>query len=75
MSTCTFKVGDRVRNTLALYWPDAIVTEITDKGFKYDLVEPHELGPRYGRVTGGHAFETTRWELAPLDAVTTIPEE
>lgn len=59
-----FKVGDRIHELRCTMegWdkdtlrPDAIVTELTDKGFKYDYVRHVSLGARYGHMTGGHCL-------------------
>ena len=56
------KVGDRVRNTYAVTWPDAIVTEMTERGgFKYRFVTVHDWGPRYGASEGGEAYDMDGW--------------
>lgn len=59
--TAAIKVGDRVRNTYAVTWPDAIVTELTERGFMYRFVTVHNWGPRYGTSEGGEAYGLDGW--------------
>lgn len=65
------KVGDTIYDT---YTPAsqgyATVTEITARGFKYDLHKQFNLGARFGYFTDGEAFlddeylqNSCRWEL------------
>lgn len=58
-----FSVGDRLRNIHASYLPVAIVTEITERGFKYELERPLVISPRIGTQTGGESFEDSQWIL------------
>lgn len=50
-----FKVGDRVHNKHSS-WPDATVTKITERGFKYEYDKPVLISPRLGSTTGGEAY-------------------
>jgi hypothetical protein len=43
-----FKIGDRIKNNHWPFQPAAIVTEITEKGFKYKLTENYPFIPRWG---------------------------
>lgn len=58
-----FTVGDIVRDTGTAQWGDAIITELTEKGFKFVLLEPHSMGPRHGTIHAGEAYEA---EHSPL---------
>ena len=61
-----FKVGDLVRNKHSS-WPMAVVTEITEMGFKYQYQydKPFLLSPRLGTVIGGEAYRNSfeHWEV------------
>lgn len=65
---CTFKVGDRIRPTQS-FAPDATVTEITERGFKYVYDEVWHVHPRLGiSFSGGEEYldvhpEIIRWTL------------
>jgi hypothetical protein len=61
-----FKVGERILPTSALYkyYPRAIVTEITTRGFKYRYDEKIQLGPRFGWYQEGESFTDDGWDLA-----------
>jgi hypothetical protein len=65
---CPFKVGDRVRYKKEIrgLWPEATVTAITERGFRYEYDKPFVLGTRIGSTTEGEAFESAFnwWELA-----------
>lgn len=52
---CPFKPGYRILDTYSNYF--ATVTEITEKGFKYKLDEPHSLGARFGAYQEGECYE------------------
>jgi hypothetical protein len=60
-----FKVGDRIRETLA--WHDlATITAITEKGFEYKYDKTKSLIPRWGMSTdGGECYESGfyYWEI------------
>lgn len=62
---CPFKIGDRVRQKHSSTWPEAKVTELTERGFKYEFDAPFVLGTRIGSTTGGECYETgfDSWEL------------
>ncbi len=50
-----FKVTDRIFNNYD--GSIATVTELTEKGFKYELDEPKNYGARIGVATGGECYE------------------
>ena len=60
-----FKVGDRIRETLA--WHDlGTITAITEKGFEYKYDKTKSLIPRWGMSTdGGECYEGgfCYWEI------------
>lgn len=59
-----FKVGDKVVNPYSPYMPVHMVTEITERGFKYSHAR-FSLGPRYGWTEGGETFEPSHYRRAP----------
>lgn len=67
-----FKVGDRIRPTQG-FAPNATVTEITERGFKYEYDHVWHMHPRLGlSSTGGEDYsdvypEFPRWELIDDD--------
>lgn len=77
-ATHPFKVGDRVRYKREIRgsWPEATVTEITERGFRYEYDEPFVLGTRIGSTIGGEAYESSFhwWELVPAEAGQRCPE-
>ncbi len=51
-----FKVGDRIKS---IFSPIGTVTELTERGFKYEYDEPWHVHPRLGiTYTGGECYET-----------------
>jgi len=64
-----FKVGDKVRVKQGLYAVDSVlfsparVTEITDRGFKYEYLSPVSLGPRHGMAYGGETYVPETYEV------------
>jgi len=43
-----FKIGDRIKNIYREHEPTSIITEITERGFKYKLTEDCSFIPRWG---------------------------
>jgi hypothetical protein len=74
--SCPFKVGDRVRSKHSS-WPEATVTEITERGFKYRYDKLVVISPRLGSTTGGEAYREgfDGWErVFQPDGVVEAPE-
>lgn len=70
-----FKVGDRVRNRHA-NWPEGKITEITERGFRYEYDKPFWLSPRLGYLTGGEAYRESfdSWEVVAQPGEGGVPE-
>jgi len=56
-----FAVRDRVTCDFYRGEPATVTKLLPDGGFAYTLDTPHELGPRYGAIDGGEAYDTTGW--------------
>ena len=67
-----FKVGDRIKPTQG-FAPNATVTELTERGFKYEYDEVYHAHPRLGlSFSGGEEYidvhpEFPRWVLIDDD--------
>lgn len=56
MKMADVRVGMKLRDTHNPYYPLLTVTEITTRGFKYELERPYSLGSRLGTQTGGEHY-------------------
>lgn len=56
-----FAVNDRVTCDFYRGEPATVTKLLPDGGFAYTLDAPHDLGPRYGAITGGDAYNTDGW--------------
>jgi hypothetical protein len=55
MKMSDVKVGMRLRSSLSDVYPDILVTELTERGFKYSH-PPFLLGTRIGVTEGGEHY-------------------
>lgn len=53
-----FKIGDRIKSNRWEFQPTAIVTKITEKGFKYKLTKDYNLGSRIGYISKDNECES-----------------
>lgn len=56
-----FAVGDRVTCDFYRGAPATVTALLITGGFAYTLDKPHDLGPRYGQIVDGKAFDTNGW--------------
>jgi hypothetical protein len=63
MTKDDIKIGDRVKNKRVSHDEIGIVTEITERGFKFDLISPCPFIPRMGlNVIGGEVFLESEYQ-------------
>lgn len=55
MKMTDVKAGMRLRSTLPGFYPDITVTELTERGFRYEH-EPFLLSPTLGVASGGEHY-------------------